>query len=105
MDKSLKILLWILAVVVLILIFFYPKYAGYGYGGYVPMNTTLHREEQNCFGIKYSTYGDRFHMMQCADCGPTYWCSGIPYGNACYEWVSGEPMDTEREYTCGIGIK
>lgn len=100
MDK--KILFVIIALIILLIVFFWPKYSGYSYGGEVRTGYILHREEYNCFGINYEKLGDNpFIQVQCADCGKNYFCAGIPYDKKCYEWIAnGSASITEKVITC-----
>ena len=100
MERSTKIILLIIGLIILLVVFLYPKYSGFGYGGFVPEGEVLYRAEYSCLGFEYVTHGDRFNRMQCMDCGPTYWCAGISFGKTCYEWASGTSKDTEKQVVC-----
>lgn len=92
----------ILAVLIVLLILFFPKYCGYSYGGFVTTGMTLHREECTCLGIKYETWGDPFNLgWMCMDCGKTHYCAGIPAGRSCFEWVAATDKSTEKQVECG----
>jgi len=81
-------------VILILMIFFYPKYCGTTYGGLIKPGMILHREECVCLGFKFA-----FISYPCTDCGKYYYCSGIPVGNKCYELVAHETI--EREISCG----
>jgi len=87
MNKKIKLILIIIAVVLLIIFFFPKSYVKGGLGGFIGPGATAYKEEYSCFGLKYS-YNSPF--FQCADCGVSYYCSGILYGKKCYmEQYSG----------------
>jgi len=94
---------WIGILIILSLVFlFFPKKCGYSYGGFITITSILHREDCNCLGFKYSTFGDIFNLQRCSDCGKTYFCVGIPVEKKCYEWVADGTNDfsTEKEIEC-----
>lgn len=102
MKKSVWI--GIIILVILLVIVLYPKDCGYGVGGLIPLNVTLHSEKCDCFGVKYTAVGGRFNMfgfMMCADCGPSYYCIGFPTGKKCYETIFNEnSIKAEKEVEC-----
>ena len=95
---------WIILVIVLLIIFLYPKNAGYTYGGLVMKGSVLYREEYSCLGIKYQMRGGPFFSEQCADCGKNVYCVGIPLSKTCYNWTADGTQDlsSERKTECKI---
>jgi len=96
MKKRQRIIL-IVVIILLILILIYPKDCGYSAGGLLAVNMTVHSEKCSCLGIKYSLSGSRFGFMQCVDCGPSYYCVGIPISKKCYEGTFQISEGTEWE--------
>lgn len=90
MKKYQKIILIVLIIIALI-IFLYPKKAGFYYGAFIEYpeaSQLINKEECDCFGFKYEKYGENpFEKIQCNDCGKTIFCVGIPYGHGktCYK--------------------
>ena len=95
-----KVVLTVLSILLGIVIL-YPKDIGYGYGGEVtPNQITLYREEAVCLGFKYDRHGDAFGLLQCLDCGVTYYCIGLPIEKRCYEKEFDWNMHEERRVEC-----
>jgi hypothetical protein len=94
---------FVIAAVIVLLALLFPKYCGYSYGGFVTTGATLHREDCTCLGLKYGTNDGMFGLGQCADCGTTYFCAGIPAGKSCFESVGvvGTVERTEKQIECG----
>lgn len=65
----------VIGIVILIIVFFFPKDAGY-------MNLAWGaiKKECKCIGIKRTLTPD----FNCVDCGISYQCIGIPYDCKCY---------------------
>ncbi|MFC2174922.1 hypothetical protein ACFLQ2_03600 [archaeon] len=86
-----KKLVAIVVVLVIALVFFFPKPAGRGSCGMcVPGQYKW--TEQECFGLK-----NVFTETRCADCAPQMDCHGIPYGEETCYTSSEEPR---QEVSC-----
>jgi hypothetical protein len=90
---------WVIIILLILVIFIYPKECGSSYGGFIAKEITIKREEGNCFGVKYQAYS-RFGMMYCADCGKKEYCVGVPISKTCYEWNASTDPSTEIEIEC-----
>ena len=90
-----------LVIIVIAVILLYPKECGHGYGGFVQLGAVIEREECQCIGLKYANAGDAFGLMQCADCGPTEYCIGIPAGKECFQASAGNESASEKKISCG----
>ena len=84
-------ILLIIAVIILVAVFYPKSYIIGGLGGYVGPEQTAYKEEYECLGFKNSYY-----PQGCSDCGNVYDCYGIPYGKKCYmEKYSGRTISKE----------
>lgn len=101
MKNILTIALLVILAVVLLLVSFFPKYAGYSGGGMMPGGTKYYSVEYSCLGYNYSTTGDRFGRMIVFDGGVNYWCSGIPYKKRCYEYMADD-REYKKEINCAL---
>jgi hypothetical protein len=71
---------WFWVLIILVFIFFFPKYCGNSFGGFrQPAGEVYHSSECDCFGLKYS----KEPLM--TDGWTTYKCMGIITGKTCYE--------------------
>ena len=72
----------IAAIVVLAVLFFYPKQMSYtefgGFAGFIG-NTSAIGWEYSCLGMAYNSCPEN-----CADCGCTKQCLGITYDKKCF---------------------
>ena len=62
------------------------------------------RQESSCFGVRYWTppsHMSPLGLTRCVDYSQTKYCIGIPHNTTCYEWVTGTPIETEMQISCG----
>nr|MBA4405462.1 hypothetical protein [Nanoarchaeum sp.] len=102
--------LWFWVLILMIILFIYPKECGYNYGGFiVGAGTTITREECSCFGAKYESFSRTptwlgGGIIQMLDAGKNQYCIGIKIKSDCYKWTytGDNPGDysTETKINC-----